>query len=73
MAAARDGDSSRLAEALYELGLVEEAGYQYFAAERDLGRAVDLAPQDAVLKAHFQSLQRKLAAGSVHEAGASGP
>jgi len=56
------------AEAFCQLGLAEEAGYQYVAAEQDLGRALNLAPEDSTIKAHYQDFQRKLAAGSLHEA-----
>lgn len=60
-------------EAFYQLGLAEEAGYRYDVAEQDLGRAVELAPQDAVIKAHYRDFRRKLAAGSFHAAGLSAP
>jgi tetratricopeptide (TPR) repeat protein len=41
-----------------ELGLTEEADYQYFAAERDLNRAMSLAPGNRAINAHLQELKR---------------
>jgi len=60
------------ADAFYQLGLAEEAGYQYFAAERDLGHAVDLAPKDSTIRAHYQDFHRKLA-GSLQPAEVPAP
>jgi O-antigen ligase/tetratricopeptide (TPR) repeat protein len=47
------------AEAFYQLGLAEEATYQYFAATKDFKRAVELAPGDAQIKAHYVEFQRQ--------------
>jgi len=60
------------ADAFYQLGLAEEAGYQYFAAERDLGHAVDLAPKDSTIRAHYQDFHHKLA-GSLQPAEVPAP
>lgn len=61
------------AEAFYRLGLAEEAGYQYFAADRDFSRALALAPQDAGIKAHYQDFQKRLASGALRDAELSSP
>jgi tetratricopeptide (TPR) repeat protein len=61
------------ADAFYQLGLAEEAGYQYFAAERDFSRAVELAPTNGTINAHLQDFQHKVAAGSIHDSGLASP
>jgi len=60
-------------EAYYQLGLAEEASYQYFAAERDLGHAVGLAPANGAIKSYLRDFQRRIAAGAIRERDASRP
>jgi len=55
------------AQGFYQLGLAEEAGYQYFAADRDLNRAVELAPHDVAIKAHYRDFQRRVGSDSLHD------
>jgi O-antigen ligase/tetratricopeptide (TPR) repeat protein len=61
------------AEAFYQLGLAEQATYQYFAAIKDFGHAVELAPGDAQIKAHYIEFQRQGAARELHQSDASAP
>jgi tetratricopeptide (TPR) repeat protein len=52
------------AQVYYNLGLVEEAQYQYFAAGREFRRALALDPEDPELQSHYKTFQAKLAAGA---------
>jgi O-antigen ligase/tetratricopeptide (TPR) repeat protein len=62
------------AEAFYQLAQAEEANYQFFDAGRDFARAVELAPGDPKIKAHFEEFQKRVAAGSrLREVGSIGP
>ena len=49
------------AEAYYYLGLAEEGDYGFSDAERDLARAVQLAPTNAGYRAHYADFERKIA------------
>ena len=51
------------AEAYYYLGLAEEGDYGFSDAERDLARAVQLAPTNAGYRAHYADFERKVAQG----------
>ena len=49
------------AEAYYYLGMAEESDYGFSDAERDLARAVQLAPTNAGYRAHYADFERKVA------------
>jgi O-antigen ligase/tetratricopeptide (TPR) repeat protein len=51
----------RSAAAYYYLGLAEESDYGFRDAERDLARAVQLAPTNAGYRAHYAEFERKVA------------
>jgi tetratricopeptide (TPR) repeat protein len=48
------------AEAYYYLGLAEEGDYGFSDAERDLARAVQLAPTNVGYRAHYADFERKV-------------
>lgn len=50
----------RSAEAYFYLGLAEERGYRFASAERDLGHALRLAPDNPGYRAHYADFERRL-------------
>jgi tetratricopeptide (TPR) repeat protein len=49
------------AEAYFYLGVAEESDYRFSDADRDLSRAVQLAPANAGYQAHYVDFERKVA------------
>jgi tetratricopeptide (TPR) repeat protein len=54
---------SAAAEAHFYLGLAEESDYRFSDAERDLARALQLAPANPGYRAHYLDFQRRVAQG----------
>jgi O-antigen ligase/tetratricopeptide (TPR) repeat protein len=51
------------ADAYFYLGVAEESDYRFSDAERDLSRAVQLAPANAGYRAHYLDFEHKVARG----------
>jgi len=49
------------ADAYFYLGVAEESDYRFSDADRDLSRAVQLAPANAAYRTHYIDFERKVA------------